>query len=306
MMVFTCVYFSISYSRNCPERILLIYDELRNYLNQVSSPETVQIFDNAVDVLEKYGVPDYMSMFEDVVFNDPNASDVANVDALQLNLMTCINHLLVIQGLHTSEVATASDVIAIADAMYMLVDYEDRDALASILNGEFPDHEMAGELLALLLPQTVEEVMAMLESVDDTFGETFTLRLTQKDVGADSDALAAVDKQVKAYAKFKSFLGQTSIYPDQFFQHVPAIGLEFSSYLSLYQSETQGTDLSAKPVADVASELVGMALLSKEGVDNPLIVVRKHLVELFPDMSVSTRVDVAVSKLIVGLNHAQA
>lgn len=286
--------------------LLLIYSELKNYLTMASSAEEVKVFDDAVVVFEKYGLTEYMDMFEDVSFNDPDANDVAVVDSLKTNLLAVLNHLLVMQGLHRADHMLPSQVVEFADAMYMVVDYEDRATVEQLLEADMPVQELAAEILALLTPYSVDEVMGLFESVDDNFRQSLKNRLTDHAERKVPEELASVEPQLKAYAAYKDVVGHEQIYPDKFYGHVGIMGMSYKDYLNMYQADNAENDLTVVDPRLIAKDLVGMAFLSCDGVDNPLITVRKHLNELFADMNITTKVDVAVSKLTVEVSHAQA
>lgn len=271
-----------------------------------ASIEVVQTFDTAIVVFEKYGLDDYMDMFEAVSFDDPNANDTQVLDQLQTNLMAVLRNLLVMQGLHPAEHTLPSQVVEFADAMYMVADYEDRDTVFGLLNAEMPTQELAGEILALLTPYSADEAMGLLEQVDESFTASLKGRLTREAEEPSEEELQSCERQIKAYLAYKQVVGGEALYSDRFFQHSGAIGLEFKDYLKLYQSDKEGEDLASADPRSIAKDLVGMAFLSSDGVDSPLIVVRKYLSELFADINVTTKIDVAVSKLTVEVAHAQA
>lgn len=284
----------------------MIYAELRNYLTMAASNETVQLFDAAVEVFEKYGLTEYMDMFQDVAFNDPDANDTNVLDSLQVNLLAVLNNLLAMQGLHRADHTLPSQVVEIADAMYMIVDYEDRATVMGLMESDLPAQELAGEIIALVSQYSPDEIMGLLESVDDTFRDSLKGRLTEVSTEMSDEELSAVEKQITAYAKYKSVIGHKAIYSDRFFGHVGIMAMPFKDYLNLFQSDKAGEDLTRLEPREVAEDLVGMAFLSCDGVDSPLITVRKHLSDLFADVNVTTRIDVAVSKLTVEVAHAQA
>lgn len=270
-----------------------------------ASPDIVQVFDDAVVLFDKYGIPDYMDMFDAVAFDTPDAGDTQVLDSLQLNLRTVLLHLLTMQGLSVHEHTLTSQVVELADGMLQIVDYEDKATVEATLNGDFPTQELAAELLALVTPYSVEELMAMLETVEDNFTETLRLRMSMPN-SEDSEAVESVQKQIQAYIAYKSVVGQDPIYPDRIFAQTAAIGLEYAVYLRLYQADHEGIDLAARTPSDIAKDLVGMAVLSQDGVEAPLVVVRKHLNDLFGDINLVTKINIAVSNLTVEVSHAQA
>ena len=273
-----------------------------------SSPETVRTFDEAIDVLDKYGVEEYMDTLEAVTFDDPDATETAVVDSLVRSLRSMLENIVHAHGLWPEDTALLSQVVELADAMYMLPDYEDQVLLGSILTSELPVHELAGEMLAILLPYSCEEIMAMLRDVSEDFEESLRLRLSvpQEDRSVMAAVPEALQKFAKAYMGFKAVIGNAKIYPDRILSEPAAIGLDYTTYLTLYQADKEGNDLDRKQPDQVGRDLLGMAYLSKDGVENPLVTVRQHLNELFGDINVVTKINLAVTNLTVEVSHAQA
>ncbi len=279
----------------------MIYPELRHYLTLASSPETVRTFDNAVDVMDKYGLQGYMDMFDEVVGADPNTNDAGVVDALQLNLRTALTHLLAIQGLKVHEYVLTSQMVQVLDALYMLPDYEDQTQVSGIMDADFTEMEAAAELLALLMVESPDELLGYFEEVEPSFVESLRLRMDLRsgdEVPLDND----IYKYIKAYQGYRGVVG-VPVFSDFIMNEPAAIGLPFARYVEMYQAHDGAKERS---IDEIAKDLVGMAYLSQDGVEAPLIVVRQHLNNLFGDINQVTKINIAVSKLTVEVTNAQA
>lgn len=289
------------------ERIPLIYAELRNFLVMASSPETVRTFDEAIDVLDKYGVEEYMDTFEAVTFDDPSSTENDVVNSLLRSLRSMFDNIVHSHGLWPEEHVLMSQIVEIADAMYMLPYYEDQVILGSYM-AEYDGAELAGEVLALLMPYDVEVIMAMFREVSEDFEESLRLRLSIPQ--DDKEVLAAMPEELqkfaKAYMAYKAVINNLDIYPDRILSEPAAIGMEYLTYLGLYQADKEGSDLDRKQPDQVGRDLLGMAYLSKDGIENPLVTVRKHLNELFGDIHIVTKINLAVTNLTLEVSHAQA
>lgn len=282
----------------------MIYSELKNYLTKVSSVETVQFFDDAIDVLDKYEVPNYMDIFENVISDDTNSDDKTILDKLLVNLRTILTYLLTMQGVQLNENVTASQVNEITDGLFMLAHYEDQASISSILDSDESTVEKVCELLTLVTPYQSDALMGMIDSAEDRFTEDFKERLVYKEEEMKED-VQLVGKQIKAYIAFKNHLSNAALYSDKLFQYVGSIGLLFEDYLRLYQLDHDKTLGTMTPEV-IAKDLVALSCLSSDGCGNSLITIRKHLSTLFSDISTSTKVDIEVSKLTVEVAHAQA
>jgi hypothetical protein len=282
----------------------MIYPELKNYLTQVASPETVKIFDDAIEVLEKYEVPEYMDVFENIVGDESDKDDVAIVDSLLVNLRSILDYLLQMQGVVLNEIALPSQVNAVAEALIDLIGYEDQQALNDCLDSDETTLEKVCVALTLLIPCSAEELMAIVESVDDNFIEVFKQRQISFAGAADPEK-AEVVSQIEAYALFKKYCRSTPVWSDKFFENIGSVGLRFEDYVRMYQLEN-AAELGTWGTEKIAKDLIGLAYLSLDACDAPLIFIRKHLSDLFSDINVATQIDIVVSKITLEINHAKA
>ena len=147
-------------------------------------------------------------------------------------------------------------------------------------------------------PDLVGDVLCLLEPD--------RLEVETRDPHLEAAVPEALQKFAKAYMGFKAVIGNAKIYPDRILSEPAAIGLDYTTYLTLYQADKEGNDLDRKQPDQVGRDLLGMAYLSKDGVENPLVTVRQHLNELFGDINVVTKINLAVTNLTVEVSHAQA
>jgi hypothetical protein len=273
----------------------MIYAELQNYLQQ-SAPESTQLFDDAVVVLEKYEVPEYMAVFETVLEKAAERGHQDVLDELVVTLNTILDYLLKLQGIEFDDDTPTSEKILYTDAMFELAYYEDRAAMLGVLNAELPVIEKFAELMVFMTSYSAEETLSKLLEVSDSFISNFSEVIQGLSTG-DMGHADAVSAQIKAYASFKAYCDQRALYADQYFEHLGAIGLEFTEYLKRYQHDHP--DLSTTSVDQIALDLVGLACLSSDGCALPLIVIRHALGSLFSDLTEVGKLDVAVTKVIL-------
>jgi hypothetical protein len=273
----------------------MIYAELQNYL-QRSSPDTVQVFDDAVVVFEKYEVPEYMGVFETTLEKAAEQGDQAVVDALLVTLTSILDYLLKLQGIVLSDEVLISERVAYTDAMFELAYYEDRTAMTAVLDSDLPVTEKFAELMAFMTPYSAEETLGRIEEIGEDFISNFKEVVQGMETG-DMGHAETVSVQIKAYTGFKQFCKQQPLYADKYFSHLAAIGLEFADYLKWYQNDHN--DLSVTPVEQIAKDLIGLACLSSDGCSIPLITIRNSLSGVFSDLTEVGKLDVAVTKVIL-------
>lgn len=281
---------------------IVIYDELRNYLVTVSDQETVEFFDSAVELFDAYDVPDYLDTLESILTFDSKRTDTEIVDHLKIDTQSILRYLLTMQGIELIDDILPSEIVILVKGMFDLRYYEDQDNILSIIGSEQTSEEAVAELLQLTTPLAIEKTLSLITQVQDGFFTGLKERL--KDLRQSvEDEVKDVQVQIKKYIDYKKHLRNAGIYSDRFFAHLGSIGLPFQSYLKLLQNDNlnQGGEFN---VAQLAQDLIGLAFLSEDGHDQPLIQIRKHLSSLIGDVNVATKVDIAVSKLVIGVDNA--
>lgn len=282
----------------------MIYDELRYYLVTVSSPETVEFFDAAVELFDDYDVPDYLDVLESVLTLDSTRTDTEIVDHLKIDTQAILRYLLTMQGISIVDEILPSELAVLVKGMFDLRYYEDQSAILSIINSEQTSDEAVAELLSLTTPFEVEKSLSLIETVQEGFFEGLKERL--KDISLSiEEEVKDVQVQIKKYIEYKKHVKNISLYPDRFFAQLGSIGLPFQAYLNLLQKDNLNQNNEFNLV-QLAQDLVGLAFLSEDGHDQPLIQIRKHLSNLIGDVNIATKLDIAVSKLVIGVDHAQA
>jgi hypothetical protein len=274
----------------------MFYSELKNYLTGVCDEETLDVFDASIEIMEKYNVPGYMDVLSEVVGDNQEQPDSSIVDLIQINIKACVVYLLTMQGINLMEDTSLNNINKIAEGLYLLPLYEDKATVESIVTSEQSDSEIFAELMNLVTEFQVEQLLSMVESIDENFVINVKVLVVDQ-IKQTVVNIVALQAQIKNYTDYKKNINNEASYGDKYFIEPAAIGLPFEDYLNLYQKDH--LDLSATPVEIIAKDLIGIAYLSIDGTTNPLIIIRKHLINLFTDISSSTKVDVEVSKILV-------
>jgi hypothetical protein len=283
---------------------VMIYPELQNYLISISSTDTVDIFDKAIEVFDKYDVPDYMTVFDLILGETNDLGSDRILDHLLTNLRTILTHLLTVQGIGVSEETTTSQLTTIADTLFELPYYEDKAILNRIMDSDSSIYEKVGELFSLLTPLTVEDYLPLIIFVDENFISNFKSQLKETDKEVSN--LQSINEYVNSYIKFKNILlNNEKSYCDKYLMQLSSIGLPFETYLKEYEADKREYlhDINGDYIDTIAQDLVGLACISSDGFNNQLIVIRQYLSTVYPDIASTTKVDIAVSKLVLKLTQ---
>jgi len=281
----------------------MYYPELRNFITQVRQDDTTDIFDAAIVVLDKYTVPGYLDVFENTMGTSVNLAPDDIVDLLLLDLRTSFTYLIALQGITVNDdTISVSDLIKVADALFDLPYYEDKDTLESILSSDQTPIEKLGECINLISDLTIENILVIVSDVEQDFVDNFSSML--KTVKDNTTDIQSKQKLIQNYIRYrKIILQEKENYADRFFMEFDSIGLQFSDYLNLYQMNNQ---IISDPVTNkeqIAKDLIALAIIS-EGGENPLIIIREQLANIYSDTNSTTIIDIAVSKILQEFNRA--
>lgn len=280
----------------------MIYPELKNYLVSISSNETVDLFDNVIEVFDKYNVPDYMTMFELTLGENNDCDSNIILESLLTNVRTILTYLLTMQGIGVNDDTTVSQLLTVVDSLFELPYYEDKDTLNNIMDSDESVIEKVSELLSLVSNMTVEDYLPLICFVDENFISNFKGQLNEVEKGVGD--LQSINVYVNSYIKFKEILlNNTPSYCDKYLMQLSSIGLPFETYLKEYEAERGNYlhDINGNYIDIIAQDLVGLACISSDGFNNQLIIIRQYLSTLYPDIASTTKVDIAVSKLVLQL-----
>ncbi len=278
----------------------MIYPELQNYLTQISSNETVDLFDRSIIIFDKYNVPDYMNIFDSTINSNSSSGADVILDYLQNDLNLLLNHLLVIQGVTLNDTATVSQTIDIVDALFEIPFYSDKSTLEKIIESDESDAVKFCQLMNLITTFSVEEVLSILDDVNENFIDNFKNQI--KAVESDLVDTVKIKKHAAAYMRYRELiLNNKPSYCDKFFTEAASIGLPYEDYVKQYLLDKKDflDENDSTFINQISQDLVGLTALSCDGIDNPLPIIRKYLSEIFQDISATTKIDIAVSKIVL-------
>lgn len=278
----------------------MIYPELKNYLTNISSIETVDLFDNAIVVFDKYDVPDYMGIFDNTINNNSEQAAEVILDYLLSDLTLLLKHILSIQGVTLNENAVISQMTEICNSLFELPYYLDKIIIENLLSSDENDTIKFCQLINLLAPYSIEEILNVLDDLNEDFISNFKTQI--KSVDTETANLSLIKLHVDAYIRYKDIILKNQAgYCDKFFMNMSSIGLPYEEYVKQYQNDNKEhlNDVDSTFVNHIAQDLVGLTTLSCDGINNPLLVIRKYLGEIYPDINTTTKVDIAVSKIVL-------
>lgn len=284
----------------------MYYPELRNYLTLTTDTDMVDRFDKAVEIFDLHGIEDYMDVYDDVVGNTSHLGDQEVIDGLVNCLNSQLTALLLACGVVANEDTPTSMMLDLSKGLALLPDYEDRGAVGLVLSMDHSPQETFAELMQLVTTVHSDVCLSYIESVSESFIGNLKDMLEVET--ADHIAIASdTAKQVTDYLKLKSLFQNTPMWTDQFLHHNEAIGLPYVTYLRLYLEERNDYLALVNTEAayrTVAAELIAMACLSIETADKAQATVKEHMDEVYSDINMVTKLDLAVTAVLGSYYHA--
>ena len=283
----------------------MIYEELQNYLNEVSGPPLTALFDRAVELFELFELPEYMDTFDRTLGDYLSGSEQDSVDALTHVLISYLDALLNEHGVFTNDAATISFKLDLINGIYLLQHYDDWRSIGLIAMQPIAPMEVFAELMGLVIIHPVDTILPYLDSVEPSLISQINEELVA-DHAAEIVAVTEVQTQLDTYRKFKMRNRNEPLWADKFFTHTDVIGLPFHTYLLVYLEE-HATGLSTGhegtlPVKQVAEDLFSLMCLSEEGIGRAKDTIRKHADLVYSDLKYTTMLDSAVNDIIMGFS----
>lgn len=278
---------------------MLTLPELENFITQVRKDNTIDLIQDAVKVFEKYNLATYLDNYAAVLFDNDLKTDEENVKSIIAQTDLLLNYLLEQQGIFTNEEIPLYQLIELCNAVFDITDYEDKSQLFRLIETYDSPSELLAELVALVSNLKPELVLSFNLTVSENLPHTLKATLSEPvdtEGLVDSQTLAEIKKR---YLAFKNMIGK-AIYSDNYLSEATSIGLPFSVYLSLYQQDS--TKLSEEfidPIPNlIALDLVGMALLSNDGYNNPLMTIKGQINSLYAEIEKTTKLIISVSNIV--------
>lgn len=284
----------------------MIYEEIRNYLVQSSSPETVEKFDKAIELFEKVDFEGHLDRFDQVVGENSSLGDDAVVYGLTTALDDILIAMLQAHGVLASEDASTSDLLYVFDGLVNIVEWEERETIRRILDLESNPEEIFAELLAARAGGSVEAVLASLEEVNPSLFVTLRGVIGEENDVNNTD-YSKVMGVIHDYQNAKRVFDIPSCFLDALTCSAETVGMPFRTYFDRFL-------ISVHPYLDdadsenlmrsFAQELVLCGILSEEGVGRTREKVSEYMNELYSDINLASKLDSLLTDNLIKVHRA--
>ena len=281
----------------------MIYDDIKRLMQELMSPEEIEVFDDAVEVLEMYNTAAYLDALSMTVGMWSGIEAGTQADSLRDVITGFLNYILRMQGVELHDEVSMSERVKVARYLHELVNYDDAATLLSYLALDVSAEERFGELMHLVGEWSVENAMSLVQEIQPSFAANLAEIVQSREQKNTEDA-ALVAVQIRAYSIYKKEVVTRSLFSDMFFVNLPSIGLEFLTYVNLFQNSRD--DFNIRPIKETVEDLMGLALLSGDGVKDPLASVRLAVSSMFSDSTQQTQAERFARELLSALSAEQA
>lgn len=284
----------------------MIYEQIRNYLIQSTSPELVQQFDDANEIFEALDFEAHLDRFDQVIGETSGMGDDALIQGMVTALDEMLVALLAAHGVETVEQAITKDLVFVLKGLVGLTTWEDRDTIRRVLEADGNAEEKLAELLALHAADNTERVMLIIESVNPS------LLLTLRGVVGEEDEVCNTDYSelvalIQQYESAKRTFSIHSCFLDRMTHSAGALRLPFRTYFERFLQAAHpylGDQPSDSMIRSFAQELVLCGILSAEGIAKARDKVGEYMNEIYSDLKYSTKLDMAIMNSIIEVQRA--
>lgn len=274
-------------------------DILREYLVDAASPEELDMVSNAHDIFDQLGFEGYDEWFIQILALDGD-TDPGNTLASILNLTRQIQEGVLHQ--HGVRPENLCNIQFLTDIIRVLLEIPQTSMLhdiQAICQQPTSAEERFCEVAERLSKHTVEETLPLITFVSQQLMQNILAMGVEEEHHEDDepDRIFRAER-IKKYRSFLDSVQTREIEIQALVEKGVDAGFPFRMYINLI-----GRDFEAMLPEIAACNLVGMALLSNDGFENPESYISEHIDALISDPDTVTRVMILIRDLLMRFNQ---
>lgn len=270
--------------------------ELTDWLvSQRLSPEFHHECLKASEILEQFGRGDALLEMELFITSQEGMGE----EALLETILARINHALraTIQdfGIMVNEAITLAQCNELLEALVYLEESEAKETILDFCQSDLSNEEKLAECLSIASAVSAESYLTYFDQVDDSLIQRIIEKSHPEATDDLTEDIQALVLQRERISKVKQAL---KVIDDRHLKAVTAIqsgaklGLSFKTYLDLLLG-----DIAEEQAAFLAPNLYLLALISAEGLNDPIKTIQQYLEEIEPDTVEATKLMTELRKL---------
>ena len=271
-------------------------DILHDYLSQTASPELFSAIEDALSLLDDFGVEDYEGDYEQLLMTDGTGDSGHTLTAITALTVQSLRNILEQHGVQLLPDVRLSTVSTFVRGVRDIQNYEDTQTLVQLTSMETNSEEIFAECLSLVCPVGVEELLTHVDSVD-YFLITKLRTVSMESADWNPDTAKDPERAVKMHAlkRLCALTQATDLYVLSILNNGVDTGFDLDIYVT--------PELEALTPTHAAKELLAAALVCKDSSNNPRSVVQQYLDTHVFDMDKATAINVELNKILLSLNN---
>lgn len=273
-------------------------DVLEAYLKQNAMPELLVALREAHQAFERIDFPNYQEVFLDLIMvDDENDHGDTLLEIVKLT-KTIQRQILREHDIVLRNEASIDMLTTFINGVLDLQDYEDKDAIWQTANLDGDPEEVFAELLTLVTPLTADDLLVEIETVSDMLVMRIKELAQSQPTAPSEETQAMLEQHIGALKKLCDFIGDHELDTVKMLAQGTQVGYPFAVYLGTF-----GHDLETLSVEQATHELLAMAYISSDGVNNPQSVITEQLEQYISNIDMITKINVKVSEILLGLQR---
>lgn len=274
-------------------------DILRVYLVDASTPEFMEVIEDAHKLFDRMFLPYY----EDEIVELLQMNSVIDAGDTLLLLDNATrrvqDQLLAEQGIHLHDETTTATKTIILNGMMDLLDYENPQHLLDIMAADGNDLDRFADLISLTSSMEEEDILICIDTVGTNYISTLKDTIISRAENVpDEEEVIFKAALVAKYKEFMHFTGGKSLLMSEMIYR----GIDIGFPLKVYVDQV-GRDFDAMSIDDAAINLVAMAFASCDGNTNPQGAIKRHMDDLIADPSKINRIDIQIAEILLRFNN---
>lgn len=273
-------------------------DILDTFLNNSASPELKSLIKEAIDIFDKIGYTGTESLYNEKLMN----SDNEDLNDTLLSILSVTKDaqidILLAHDIKVNKDIPFDIANALIDGIINIETHENKNEILNIISANLSTEETFAEIIELLTGKNADELLLHIESVGQQTIEATKYLLIQKSVNDDVEEKDNEDmnKSIVLVKKFYNYLKGRKLLISKLLNDGMDIGLKFATYASIL-----GRDLEELTPTVAAEELIGMALISIDGVNNPRAIIKENIDKYISNLDTITKIDIAIGNILLEL-----
>ena len=280
-------------------------DILNMYLSSACTPELKSSIEIAHSVFDKIHLDAYEQGYEEILMldgtvdNDTTLTRIVNLTK-EIQARVLGEHEVVLQEDTSIDIYTLFII-----GLYQIQIYENKDDISKLTALAISPEEIFAELMALVIEKNADELLPHIQSVS----QFLITRIAELAAGVGDDISDEDHDQqlrhIKAFKQFCDYIETKPKFISEIIEQNVGVGYPFIIYANIIKDHLDHVVMVVNNPDDItpkqaAYELIAACLISSDGIDNIRSTIKEHIDKLISDINSITKVDIAVSDILLG------